>query len=95
MTGVYFYLYSTLLITASCCLVVIPLAIGTGGSSLGFMSCGIMLNGLGLIGLAICLLDWPSGDLTATIYLAFDSISIPIKLEIESMFSNSSLIFLS
>lgn len=55
----------------------------------------MILNGLGFIGLAICLFENPSGDLFEMIYFAFDSISIPIRFEMDSMPSKSSLAFLS
>lgn len=67
---------------------------GTGISS-GLLNSGMMLKGFGFIGLAICLFECPSGDFLDTISLAFCSMSIPIREEMLSKPSKSSLIFLS
>lgn len=62
--------------------------------SWGLLNSGIILNGFGFIGFAIYLFEWPSGDFIDIISLAFDSISIPIKVEMLSIPSKSSLYLL-
>jgi len=70
------------------------LVFGADNSS-GLYISAMILNGLGFIGLAICLFDWPSGDFYEISSLAFWSISMPTRRLIESIPSRSSLIFLS
>ena len=71
--------------------------LGTGATICGedFIYSGTIAKWFAFIGLAICLFEWPSGDFFEIIYLAFDSISIPMRVEMDSIPSRSSLIFLS